>query len=406
MAGSANPSQASFRSRDVDLILPVSITVTGHGGQEAELRLICDTFDYDIKDSPLRKRAWVFQEWYLAPRSLVFGCMQLWWQCRESLACETFPRGITIATYEKGLEGTDAMKDTGLTPSQDPSFSHRLWWDLIKQYAGTSLTQEAKDRVIAFSGISTVFGQTHQIEHEYVAGMWRCHFPHALLWCRSHGSNASRSTHYKAPSWSWMSLDGPVALEDQSDRPGYPESTWYTTNLSCCTIKEPELSLVDKDNPTGMLKGGAIRIQGHLARLPRVEDGDIDEGSISFCDFKHAMIRLDEEDDSKNSLVSHLDDISTGQQGLQLDFTETSRTKLPLEHATGAIFALPLLHQTFNIGMDNQAVVGLVLYETLYHPGVFHRIGSFRVLCLTQSDFTVFTQSLETEFPKKSVYIV
>ena len=81
MAGSANPSGGSFRSRDADLITPLSITLTGHDGKETAHQLVCEEiFVGDIQHSPLRQRGWVFQEWYLAKSSLIFGNMQLWWQ--------------------------------------------------------------------------------------------------------------------------------------------------------------------------------------------------------------------------------------------------------------------------------------------------------------------------------------
>lgn len=78
MAGSANPSEASFLSRDTDMILPLSVTLNGHDAKETALHMVCEgMFVGDIRHSPLRQRGWVLQEWYLAKRSLIFGRMQL-----------------------------------------------------------------------------------------------------------------------------------------------------------------------------------------------------------------------------------------------------------------------------------------------------------------------------------------
>ncbi|KIL85215.1 hypothetical protein FAVG1_11644 [Fusarium avenaceum] len=306
MAGSANPSQPSFGSRDTDLILPVSISLTALDGNSVELRLVCDrTFECDIKGSPLRKRGWVFQEWYLANRSLIFGRMQLWWHCREMLACETFPHGTKGTTYEGGLRDANAMKDTAYVIGKSPFQS--LWWSLIRQYAGTRLTQEAKDRVIAFSGMSKVFGQAHQMREEYMAGMWRCNLPQALLWYRFAGGKTSRSNHYKAPSWSWMSLDGPFTLNDHSQFKGFFQETPVITDRQCGTASDPELSLADKSNPTGMLQGGAITIHGHLVSLQKMADGNIDMNIDSVSGMEHGEIRLDEEDDEGNAVISYLE---------------------------------------------------------------------------------------------------
>lgn len=55
-----------------------------------------------------------------------------------------------------------------------------------------------------------------------MAGMWRCNLPEVLLWSRYDGSETYCSLEgYKAPSWSWMSLDGPISLVD----PRYDSST-------------------------------------------------------------------------------------------------------------------------------------------------------------------------------------
>ena len=44
--------------------------------------------------SPLLQRAWVQQEVILAPRVLLFRQQQLLWDCCETKACETFPKGL------------------------------------------------------------------------------------------------------------------------------------------------------------------------------------------------------------------------------------------------------------------------------------------------------------------------
>ncbi|KAH6968100.1 heterokaryon incompatibility protein-domain-containing protein [Fusarium avenaceum] len=405
MAGSANPSEPSFGSRDTDLILPVCISLTAFDGDLVELRLVPDsTFECDIKDSPLRKRGWVFQEWYLAKRSLIFARMQLWWHCREMLACETFPHGTEGTIYEWCLGDVKSMKDIAYGTETSPSFSQSLWWRLIKQYAGTRLTKEAKDRVIAFSGMSKAFGQTHQMQDEYMAGMWRCNLPQALLWYRFCGGKTSRSDDYKAPSWSWMSLDGPFYLGDHSQRKGFSQEPPVITNRQCGTANDLELFLADERNPTGMLQGGTITIHGHLVILKKGRDGDIDMNNISVSGLKYGEIRMDEEDDEGNVVISYLDRSVTSPQGVM---TRCSRTRISSKAATGSIFVLPLLRQTYTWSKDSDtATAGLILYKPPDQQGVFYRIGSFRAASLGSSDFLEFTKSLEAEYPKTFVRIL
>jgi hypothetical protein len=45
-------------------------------------------------DQPLNQRGWVLQERILSPRALYFGREQLFWECREFVACESYHRGL------------------------------------------------------------------------------------------------------------------------------------------------------------------------------------------------------------------------------------------------------------------------------------------------------------------------
>jgi hypothetical protein len=406
MAGSANPSEASFTSKNTDLTLPLSMTFTGRDGKATTCHMICGgMYDIDIRRSPLRERGWVFQEWYLAKRSLIFGRMQLWWHCCEKLACETVPAGISgtglNSTY---IEEAAAMKSKALDRSDDLWLSLHHWWSLVIQYASTKLTEEAKDRVIAFSGIPTVFAKAFNIESQYMAGMWKCYLPRALLWFRHGESETYRSVEcYKAPSWSWMSLDGPINLADMRHESG---------TISCyCSLERVDLSLVDESNMTGQLKGGSINIRGHLLRLQELEDSAIgDEISLRHSDDDAIFCQLlwDEQDDNGNAVVSYFENPVTKlcHDGLPRGF---SRTRTPLRYVNGSIFALPISFYSEEI-FETLCAAGLVLYQPPHQLDVFHRVGLYRVGLLSarsQPDFAVsFQNRLNSQSPARSICII
>jgi hypothetical protein len=60
----------------------------------------------------LLRRGWVLQEGILAPRTLHFTKTQLFWECCDLSACETFPDGIPSA-----LDCYDTLHKTLLEPS-------------------------------------------------------------------------------------------------------------------------------------------------------------------------------------------------------------------------------------------------------------------------------------------------
>jgi hypothetical protein len=390
MAGSANPSEASFLSRDTDMILPLSVTLNGHDGKESALQMVCEgMFVGEIRHSPLRQRGWVLQEWYLAKRSLIFRRMQLWWQCCEELACETIPDGISdnflFKRFKKEIE---AMKVKDSNELVDTSHSIFSWQDLIEQYANTALSEETKDRIIAFSGIATVFGKHFNMEDQYVAGLWGCHLPQALLWSRYMESETYRSLEgYKAPSWSWMSLDGPMHLDHASRLHSY-----------CCTVGPILLSPEDGNNRTGQLQGGSIHIFGHLLRLQKGSRGKTIK--ISLCHFDdnhgHSQVRWDEQNDNGYAVVSYL----------EIPF---SRTRIPLRRANGSFFALPISYEDYgpDEGVGREcSVKGLVLYQPPHQVENFHRVACYSTTHINLAFTLSFADRLSSQHPARSICIL
>lgn len=288
MAGCASSSESSYQTRDANLIKPLHITPDPDDKEGNGAYMICkDSFDYDIVNCPLRKRGWVFQKWFLAKRSLVFGQMQLWWHCREQLANETFPDGIpddARVEYESPpIVRAYAMKITSIPTKDDVKIDtkdkkcskastnqtvsstqkketdktevYKRWWQISSQYADTRFTYES-DRVIAFSGIAQAFRTSHNFSHRYVAGVWKGDLPTGLIWSRGQDGNAEarRSLGYKAPSWSWMSIDGPYSLHGGRG----PVSQTF------CSIEQIYLHLEDNKYDTGLIRGGSLQMRGHL----------------------------------------------------------------------------------------------------------------------------------------------
>jgi hypothetical protein len=80
------------------------------------------------------------------------------------------------------------------------------WAAIVTWYSGMQLTKD-DDRPIAIAGITDVFrpffGHT-------AYGMWRIFMPVELLWNVS-GKHTHPSTLSRAPSWSWLSVEGNVS---------------------------------------------------------------------------------------------------------------------------------------------------------------------------------------------------
>ncbi len=157
----------------------------------------------EIIGSPLLKRAWVCQERLLSRRILHFGRSQLFWECQDLEACETFPKSLPPTKIHEA--SVNLSKRRLLFNGEN---SHKeSWGSIVNQYSNGNLTNMS-DKCIAFAGIVEEFQAFAQ--SEYLAGFWRHNLEQQLLWCKDHLTRTVRPQSYIAPSWSWLSIDGGV----------------------------------------------------------------------------------------------------------------------------------------------------------------------------------------------------
>lgn len=178
------------------------------GTDERKDYWIYDKFyiDRQVYEGPLHRRGWVFQERLLAPGVIHFAEHQVFWECFTTQRCEIFPLGLP---YDIPIKNFDILWDQQELESALPlKMSWRafaLWNDLIEEYTKCQLTRQS-DKLVAFSGLAKVFEKA--TGDEYVAGWWKSRLAEQLDWRVYHP--VARSDTYRAPSWSWASIDGQV----------------------------------------------------------------------------------------------------------------------------------------------------------------------------------------------------
>jgi len=151
------------------------------------------------------------------------------------------------------LENMDIAKGAGGT--QHPASS---WANLVHSYTSCSLTNPG-DKLVALSGVAKLLQEVSG--DEYLAGLWRKHLPSQLLWKRTSDQTSPLlpAQEYRAPSWSWASVDGRLSC-----------SSWQ---CQCILIDILEASV----EPAGVDKGGLIRSTGPLTtiELEDIKDEEI-----------------------------------------------------------------------------------------------------------------------------------
>jgi len=199
-------------------VLPSEIVLEFDGLPQTYYIFDGNIWNAEIDDAPLNNRGWVFQERVLARRVLHFGQHQIGWECPELAALEVFPNGLpgTNAMSLQIKSTSSLMKAAAAREpiqSLDTSFLHR-WHNLVNAYSKTRLTYP-KDKVIAFAGIAETIMENRT--DRYSAGMWEKTLLYDLAWARYDGDRETfpiSDTSYRAPSWSWASVDGEIIFPE------------------------------------------------------------------------------------------------------------------------------------------------------------------------------------------------
>jgi hypothetical protein len=263
IAASASPSASAgcFFERDDSFIRPCTVDVAQYMWKKNARFQIYDTqmFNEDFKTGPLRSRGWVMQEVLLAPRVMYFHRRQIWWECLGLLACEMYPcglpAGITIDSAHKGLSRIKSWKFAGGQKSED--FKEGLWEKIIEDYSACELTRP-EDKLIALSGIAKVMRDI--LKDEYIVGLWKGTLDSQLLWQRPPKSPfLERPAQYRAPSWSWASVNGPIVA-------GARNYTSTARDATLIRIVDIQLQTPTTDL-TGQVTSGFLRLSGPLMTI-------------------------------------------------------------------------------------------------------------------------------------------
>ncbi|KAF5257806.1 hypothetical protein FOXYS1_11655 [Fusarium oxysporum] len=254
-------------------------------------RLLFDT----INESPLSRRAWALQELLVSPRTLVFGSKQMVWSCATTEASETFPIGLdpkfsSILNESASLSYLRQQLMRASKLQQEPS---DFWNDFISRYTKAQLTFRS-DTLVALQGIVERIVEARRgsnkstRELEYVAGLWRdTNFQQSLLWRPKAGSSPNRPDCYRAPSWSWASLDGEVDFFEQ-----YIPWIWNGKKVELARILdvcvEPQTGY--SISTTGQIKAGFIEMECHLRECYLMKTPQSDDTSNNRVDDEYLII--------------------------------------------------------------------------------------------------------------------
>ncbi|KAI0869859.1 heterokaryon incompatibility protein-domain-containing protein [Hypoxylon argillaceum] len=248
-------------------------------------------------DEPIHKRGWTMQEHLLAPRLLMFGALCMEFRCLTgnerdggtalpfNVQREGMPMmegrvasvlyaakygGAADARRKNSLKRNTFLYRTGLmslalriTGEQDERQRILIeqWANIVEAYTQRGLGF-LEDRLNAISGIAQ---KMHRADlGEYLGGIFSYALLPQLMWARAEGQiPLSRpSQGYRAPSWSWASIDGQVTFRNR---------TWSSLKTTASLV---EFSIEPRSEVERYTKylSGKVRILGKALTMKLVEN--------------------------------------------------------------------------------------------------------------------------------------
>ncbi|TGO51604.1 hypothetical protein BCON_0158g00300 [Botryotinia convoluta] len=169
----------------------------------------------ELINEPLNTRGWTFQERVLSPRTIVFYKNQIGWDCASILINSNGPLN-PLTNHHKDSPGqiSDYLvshKTTGIHAVSENEACMEYWRKSVKFYSLRNFSYNG-DKLRAISGCAQWIKS--KTSDSYLAGLWASDLRTQIFW---YTEGPSRQVLYRAPSWSWASVDGKIKfwLPDQ-----------------------------------------------------------------------------------------------------------------------------------------------------------------------------------------------
>lgn len=240
---------------------------------------------------PINCRAWTLQEALLSNRILRYTSRELVWECNEWRHCEC-GHGSTAIEFDD--ESTNRpIRKPDVFGRLSLSQMYQKWNEVVQMFTERQLGYD-EEKLPALSGLANQFSamfrhiSASDQKDEYLAGMWRSNLAQSLLWTveddfyrnnRDEDIVYRRPKAWRAPSWSWAAVEGPVIISP-------------LRRFNSC-IKVIEASTISSTlDPYGKVKSGRLIIRGRVIHGLTVEvsEGRIDDKLGGFTlGKKHAV---------------------------------------------------------------------------------------------------------------------
>jgi hypothetical protein len=222
-----------------------------------------------LLSSALSRRGWALQESILPNRILHFAAGEITWECNTHCQCQCRRSDYSLVKVQCCGILKGRVQRSNYTYDEDHDKSREImyflssrtresvywaWQTIVEYYTRRELTNHA-DKLSALSGLAQAAIESHGFESDaYLAGLWREGLVKGLLWHVRGPVQPRRYTTYRAPSWSWASVDASVKYFTEHYQFQFEEDI---------AILEAKCDTSPLD-PTGRVTGGHIALSGEI----------------------------------------------------------------------------------------------------------------------------------------------
>lgn len=200
-----------------------------------------------MEQEPLTARGWALQERYLSRRTLHFTKHQILFESQLHCLAESYASSHKLPSMTK-IMSRDYFNEV------DRKGCLQDWYRLVQMYSMRKLTI-SDDKLPALSGLAANFSShiclkidTTVPSSQYLAGLWSHDIIRGLCW---QSSDALRSPNYRAPTWSWASLDGRIEYR----------IPWLDSINELACVESINVDLESPERIFGKVLGGCISLR-------------------------------------------------------------------------------------------------------------------------------------------------
>ncbi|KAK4114594.1 HET-domain-containing protein [Canariomyces notabilis] len=255
---------------------PIRIQLRSHDNLE-DLGSAYLVIESEPPPEPTTMRGWTMQESLLSRRIIIFAGRQLLWSCVNSFGACTGSHNDEHSLVDRMVPGGVHTLVEGIYPVgclvERPTVNQ--WQIIVEEYTTRTLGR-GSDKLLAISSIAAHMVSVGRRRNEpvcYAAGLLvntsvRLQWLHQLLWYPATFRLPRRPTPYRAPTWSWASVDGPVLMNALSGMYGLDAKK--LEDMLFAVVDSWAVDLAEPAAPFGALTGGYLTLTASTRSMREV----------------------------------------------------------------------------------------------------------------------------------------